>query len=87
MVLKVCDTSCRSNETKVNFTGVVRKQLGLTFLGETRDDTRIVTGDICLKGVGLDRVVSQFSIRWKNVSDAVSKHWHRFGNFTDGGYV
>ncbi|KAG2362728.1 FAD binding domain-containing protein, partial [Suillus spraguei] len=35
--------------------GVVRKQLGLTFLGETRDDTRIVTGDIRLKGVGLDR--------------------------------
>ncbi|KAG1882172.1 FAD binding domain-containing protein [Suillus subluteus] len=34
---------------------VVRKQLGLTFLGETRDDTQIVTGDIRLKGVGLDR--------------------------------
>lgn len=35
--------------------GVVRKQLGLPFLGETRDDTRVVTGDICLTGVGLDR--------------------------------
>ncbi|KAG1875472.1 FAD binding domain-containing protein [Suillus subalutaceus] len=34
---------------------VVRKQLGLAFLGETRDDIRIVTGDIRLKGVGLDR--------------------------------
>jgi 2-polyprenyl-6-methoxyphenol hydroxylase-like FAD-dependent oxidoreductase len=34
---------------------VVRKQLGLTFLGSTRDDIRIVTGDIRLKGVGLDR--------------------------------
>ncbi|KAG1821882.1 FAD binding domain-containing protein [Suillus subaureus] len=34
---------------------VVRKQLGLTFLGETRDDIRIVTGDIRLKGIGLDR--------------------------------
>ncbi|KAG2125959.1 FAD binding domain-containing protein [Suillus clintonianus] len=34
--------------------GVVRKQLGLTFLGETRDDTRFITGDIRLKGV--DRV-------------------------------
>ncbi|KAG1727592.1 FAD binding domain-containing protein [Suillus lakei] len=30
--------------------GVVRKQLGLTFLGETRDDVRIVLGDIRLKG-------------------------------------
>ncbi|KAG1742105.1 FAD binding domain-containing protein [Suillus lakei] len=36
--------------------GIVRKQLGLNFLGETRDDVRVVTGDICLKGVGLDRV-------------------------------
>ncbi|KAG1791729.1 FAD binding domain-containing protein [Suillus plorans] len=36
--------------------GIVRKQLGLTFLGETRDDTRIVTGDIRLTGVGLDRL-------------------------------
>ncbi|KAG2058482.1 hypothetical protein BDR06DRAFT_950285 [Suillus hirtellus] len=37
--------------------GIVRKQLGLTFLGETRDDTRIVTGDIRMTGVGLDRLV------------------------------
>ncbi|KAG1727594.1 FAD binding domain-containing protein [Suillus lakei] len=35
--------------------GVVRKQLGLTFVGETRDDVRIVLGDIRLKAVGLDR--------------------------------
>ncbi|KAG2043498.1 FAD binding domain-containing protein, partial [Suillus americanus] len=36
--------------------GIVRKQLGLAFSGETRDDTRLVTGDIRLKGIGLDRV-------------------------------
>ncbi|KAG1870118.1 FAD binding domain-containing protein [Suillus subalutaceus] len=36
--------------------GIVRKQLGLAFLGETRDDTRLVTGDIRLKGIGLDRL-------------------------------
>ncbi|KAG2103433.1 FAD binding domain-containing protein [Suillus discolor] len=35
---------------------IVRKQLGLTFLGESRDDIQIVTGDIRLTGVGLDRV-------------------------------
>ncbi|KAG2103426.1 FAD binding domain-containing protein [Suillus discolor] len=35
---------------------IVRKQVGLTFLGESRDDTRLVTGDIRLTGVGLDRV-------------------------------
>ncbi|KAG1745460.1 FAD binding domain-containing protein [Suillus paluster] len=40
--------------------GVVRKQLGLTFLGETRDDAWIVTGDIRLKGVGLDRYWHRF---------------------------
>ncbi|KAG2103429.1 uncharacterized protein F5147DRAFT_838538 [Suillus discolor] len=36
---------------------IVRKQLGLTFLGESRDDIQIVTGDIRLTGVGLDRVL------------------------------
>ncbi|EGN99583.1 hypothetical protein SERLA73DRAFT_72393 [Serpula lacrymans var. lacrymans S7.3] len=30
---------------------VVRKQLGLTFLGETKDDLRLITGDIRLKGL------------------------------------
>ncbi|KAG0704743.1 FAD binding domain-containing protein [Suillus ampliporus] len=35
--------------------GVVRKQLGLTFLGESRDDFCIITGDIRLEGIGLDR--------------------------------
>ncbi|KAG1742103.1 FAD binding domain-containing protein [Suillus lakei] len=36
--------------------GIMYKQLVLKFLGETRDDVRAVTGDIHLKGVGLDRV-------------------------------
>ncbi|KAG0694761.1 FAD binding domain-containing protein [Suillus ampliporus] len=36
--------------------GFVRKQLGLTFLGETREEFRIITGDINLKAVGLDRL-------------------------------
>ncbi|KAG2153626.1 FAD-binding monooxygenase [Suillus bovinus] len=35
--------------------GIVRKHLGLTFLGETREDVRMVMGDIRLRGVGLDR--------------------------------
>ncbi|KAG2072269.1 hypothetical protein BDR04DRAFT_416961 [Suillus decipiens] len=35
--------------------GVTRKQLGLTFLGETRDNIRVVLGDIRLKAPGLDR--------------------------------
>ncbi|EIW78242.1 hypothetical protein CONPUDRAFT_108040 [Coniophora puteana RWD-64-598 SS2] len=35
--------------------GVVRKQLGLTFLGETRDTIRVVTGDIRFKCSGLSR--------------------------------
>ncbi|KAH7925919.1 hypothetical protein BV22DRAFT_1128595 [Leucogyrophana mollusca] len=36
--------------------GVTRKQLGLTFLGETRDEVRLLTGDIRLRGKGIDRV-------------------------------
>ncbi|KAG2358919.1 FAD binding domain-containing protein [Suillus spraguei] len=35
--------------------GVTRKQLGLTFLGETRNDIQVVIGDIRLKAAGLDR--------------------------------
>ncbi|KAG2125965.1 FAD binding domain-containing protein [Suillus clintonianus] len=36
--------------------GVVRKQLGLTFLGETRPGDQLLTGDICLKSDSIDRV-------------------------------
>jgi len=35
--------------------GVSRKQLGLTFLGETREDVGSVVGDICLDVKGVDR--------------------------------
>ncbi|KAH7883312.1 FAD binding domain-containing protein [Phlebopus sp. FC_14] len=35
--------------------GVTRKQLGLTFLGETRDDVRLLLGDIRLTSEKLDR--------------------------------
>ncbi|KAH7928575.1 hypothetical protein BV22DRAFT_192143 [Leucogyrophana mollusca] len=36
--------------------GITRKQLGLTFLGETRDDVLLVMGDIRLVGKGIDRM-------------------------------
>ncbi|KAH7920685.1 hypothetical protein BV22DRAFT_1039541 [Leucogyrophana mollusca] len=36
--------------------GVVRKGLGLTFLGETREELRVVIGDIRLTAPGIDRV-------------------------------
>jgi hypothetical protein len=39
--------------------GVVRKQLELKFLGETKGDV-FVTGDICLKSPSLDREVCSF---------------------------
>ncbi|EGN96518.1 hypothetical protein SERLA73DRAFT_184588 [Serpula lacrymans var. lacrymans S7.3] len=35
--------------------GVTRKQLALTFSGETREEARILTGDIRLTGKGIDR--------------------------------
>jgi len=38
----------------------VRKQLGLTFLGETRSDA-FITGDIRLKSPSLDRDVYAFA--------------------------
>ncbi|KAG1872119.1 FAD binding domain-containing protein [Suillus tomentosus] len=44
---------------------IVRKQLGLTFLGETRDDAHVVTGDIRLTGVGLDRLYWHRFGNWK----------------------
>jgi hypothetical protein len=44
------------------FLGVMRKKLGLTFLGESKEDI-FVTGDICLKGPSLDREVCPFSIQ------------------------
>ena len=37
--------------------GVSRKQLGLTFLGETKQDFACVIGDICLEIEGVDRKV------------------------------
>lgn len=45
---------------KIKSTGVVRKQLGLNFSGETRDHFNVVDGDIRLTGAGLDRRVSPF---------------------------
>ena len=34
------------------FAGVVRKQLGLSFLGESRDvSENMTTGDVCIEGV------------------------------------
>ncbi|KAG1777070.1 hypothetical protein EV702DRAFT_1045741 [Suillus placidus] len=46
----------QQDEIEFGFTGIVRKQLGLTFLTETRDDVQVFAGDIRLKSVGLYRV-------------------------------
>ncbi|KAG0694622.1 hypothetical protein DFH29DRAFT_880596 [Suillus ampliporus] len=74
----------RSIKETEGFAGVVRKQLGLTFLCSTRDDFRIGTGDIRLKGVGLDRVASLFSTySMESCPDPVSKHFYRFGSFSE----
>lgn len=34
--------------------GVVRKQLGLAFLGETREDVRLLIGDLYVEGLDGD---------------------------------
>ncbi|TFK47960.1 monooxygenase [Heliocybe sulcata] len=44
--------------------GIVRKQLGLKFLGETRDDTHILIGDIQIHGLDNDHWHM-----WKNEKD------------------
>ena len=41
--------------------GVTRKQLGLTFLGETKQDIASLVGDICLEIEGIDRNVCTIS--------------------------
>lgn len=61
VVLKAADSGMDEIEDK--FIGIVRKQLELTFHGQTRDDFCIVTGDIRLTGAGLDRDVGPFFIR------------------------
>ncbi|KAF9218456.1 hypothetical protein BS17DRAFT_720716, partial [Gyrodon lividus] len=40
---------------KGKWTRVTRKQLGLSFLGETRDDFQLILGDICVTSHDLDR--------------------------------
>lgn len=37
--------------------GVVRKQLGLAFLGETRNVENLIVGDICVEGLSQKRFV------------------------------
>jgi hypothetical protein len=67
--------------------GIVRKQLGLTFLGETRSDQFIVTGDIRLKCPFLDREVCPFFIQRKQPPNPVSKYFYRFGSFDTQKYA
>ena len=45
----------------VSLPGVTRKQLGLSFLGETRQDFTSVIGDVCVEIEGLDRKVGSTS--------------------------
>ncbi|KAG2118480.1 FAD binding domain-containing protein [Suillus clintonianus] len=68
--------------------GVVRKQLGLSFLGETRDDTRIITGDIRLKGVDRAvRPISTCSMEERALLILSRKYCHQFGNFQERGML
>ena len=64
--------------------GVTRKQLGLTFLGETKQEFSSVVGDICLEVEGLDRKVRAFSclggIQYETIRWNCIQHWHVFGN-------
>jgi 2-polyprenyl-6-methoxyphenol hydroxylase-like FAD-dependent oxidoreductase len=60
---------------------VVRKKLGLTFLGETREDHCMVYGDAHVKG--LDDNVCCNLCRMR-MSDVYDQYWHLFGNDKEG---
>ncbi|KAG2339394.1 hypothetical protein BDR05DRAFT_1003357 [Suillus weaverae] len=69
---------------------VVRKQLGLTFLGETRDNFRFITGDIRFTGVGLDRVYwhqfgkfNEQSVSLRPTDEIGEDGWHFFMHCSD----
>jgi hypothetical protein len=55
MPFKVRCGRMQQDETEFRFADVVRKQLGLTLSGESRDNF-LITGYICLEGVDLERV-------------------------------
>ncbi|KAG0692177.1 hypothetical protein DFH29DRAFT_1084926 [Suillus ampliporus] len=58
--------------------GVMRKQLGLVFLGETRNDYRFLTGDVRLKGVGLNRVFHERAISLRPTDEIAEDGWPLF---------
>ncbi|KAF8659123.1 hypothetical protein AX14_007657, partial [Amanita brunnescens Koide BX004] len=64
--------------------GVCRKQLGLTFLGETRDEMNSVVGDICMEVDGIDREHWQFigdrtsNFAWLRPSDEIAPDGFQF---------
>lgn len=62
----------------IYFIGVVRKQLGLTFVGETRTAERFVTGDIRI--TGLDSKVSHISHVPHILTNNVGQFWRFYGN-------
>ncbi|KAI6117271.1 FAD binding domain-containing protein [Pisolithus croceorrhizus] len=60
--------------------GMIRKQLGLTFLGTTLENSHMELGDIRLEVEGLDRDVRvhYFAGGKTEVADSPSQHWHIF---------
>ncbi len=68
---------------------VVRKALGLTFLGETREGDHFVVGDIRIKKPLLDRDVRCISdILFHRLSpDLLLKLWHLWGEAATKRYV
>ncbi|KAI6098032.1 FAD binding domain-containing protein [Pisolithus thermaeus] len=60
--------------------GMTRKQLGLTFLGTTLENSHMELGDIRLEVEGLDRDarVHYFAGGKTEVADSPSQHWHIF---------
>ena len=59
--------------------GVVRKQLGLTFLGETSDAMRVFLADIYIKGLSTEVWPMFVTI---HASDLLMQYWHQWGDLS-----
>lgn len=65
--------------------GVVRNQLGLSFLGETRNVENFIVGDICVDGLSPKvRQHSSYTV-YLHITHliGVTKYWHMWGDASD----
>lgn len=65
--------------------GIVRKQLGLSFLGETRVEGQILLGLVEVKGLGTEVRIRLSERQSPFVYRNVLQYWHQWGELAQGG--